>query len=102
MTYAPGALAFLYIGRSVRAVADVQHNIDLVEAADIYVNKALVGSDGLLVRAVKNVVEQNGEVAVRKKRKVDTANIAAEFYLRICAQVRVTAPIAPESYTEST
>ena len=102
MTYAPGALAFLYIGRSVRAVADVQHNIDLVEAADIYVNKALVGSDGLLVRAVKNVVEQNGEVAVRKKRKVDTANIAAEFYLRICAQVRFTAPIAPESYTEST
>lgn len=65
----PARSLFLYIGRSIRAVADVQHNIDLVEAADIYVNKALVGSDGLLVRAVKNVVEQNGEVAVRKKRK---------------------------------
>ena len=43
------------------------------------------------ILGVKNVVEQNGEVTVRKKRKVDTANIAAEFYLRICAQVRVSA-----------
>lgn len=41
LAYARRPLAVLYVRRAVHAVADVEHDICLVEAADAHVDKAL-------------------------------------------------------------